>query len=86
MSDIKYSPTMLGINYVTIRNKYFAKYDSFHYKIDNFISLGIFLEKEKIDPISYFEFVFGILDYKHPPKPKTLMHPELIQRYRSTIR
>jgi hypothetical protein len=83
--DEQYSPVMLGMTYVNIRAKHFAQYTSKHFNPNHFIVLGKFLEKEQVNPASYFNYIFGILDHKRALLPAKLVSPELVQQYKATI-
>ena len=74
------------MQYVNMRAKHFAQYTTNHFNPDHFVVLSRFLEKEQVSPASYFDFVMGMLDYKKAPTPKSLANPELLQRYRNTVK
>lgn len=86
MANYVYSPVVLGMFYVAIREKYFAKYTTNYFNPLHFERLAKFLEKENINPQAYMNYVFGILEYKIPPTPAKLANPILVQKFRSTIK
>lgn len=86
MDDLRYSPTMLGILYTSIRAKYFASYTNQNFKTEKFEGLSLFLKKEEVDPSKYFDFVFGMLDYRKPLQPNKLANPELVQKFKNTVK
>ncbi len=80
-----YSPVLVGIVYITMRAKYFSKYNSNNFDPKKFIELARFLEREKLHPQKYMDFIFGMLDYKKPLKPDKLIDPILVQQFRQHI-
>jgi len=81
-----YSPFTLGITYVNLRRRYFPKYKGSNFNPDDFKQLALFLQKENVNPTSYIDFVFGMLDYERPLIPKSLADPLLMAKYRQMIR
>lgn len=77
---------MLGMTYVNLRSKYFAQYTSNYFNPDHFVVLGKFLEKENLEPSKYMDFVFGMLEYRKPLTPAKLANPELVLKYRTTVK
>ena len=86
MTSYVYSPVILGMFYVAIREKHFAKYTTNHFNPKHFDRLAKFLEKENINPQKYMNFVFGMLEYKVPPTPAKLANPLLVEKYRSMVK
>lgn len=77
-----YGPILLGMLYVSLREKYFPKYTGNYYNPNDFTDLGLFLQKEEIDPKKYFDFVFGMCDYTVPLKPKSMIDPILVLKFK----
>ena len=81
----EYNPVMLGMIYVNIRSKHFAQYSS-NFNPDHFVDLGKFLEKEQINPNAYFDYAMGFLELKRPLSPAKLADPELLLKFKATIK
>jgi hypothetical protein len=81
-----YNPVNIGLLYVAVRNKYFSKYNSIHFKTQDFRDLSLLLEKEKTDPQKFFDYVFGMCDYQRPLSPKSLCNPVLIMEFKQKVR
>lgn len=77
---------MLGMTYINLRKKHFALYTSTYFNVEHFELLSKFLEKEQVNPIKYFDFIFGMLEYTKPLTPAKMVDPELILRYRNTVK
>ncbi len=81
------TPFVVGQTYVELRSRYFPLYGkNLRFHTEDFVDLTRFLEKEKISPRSYLDFVLGILDYRRPLSPKALADPLLVQKYREMVR
>lgn len=78
MANNIYGPLLLGILYVSLREKYYPNYTNGNFNPNDFTDLGLYLQKEGVDPRKYFDYVFGMCDYERPLKPKSLINPKLL--------
>jgi hypothetical protein len=82
-----YSPYLVSIAYMAIRDKYFSNPNrGAQFRLDRFEQLAKYLEHEKIHYQKYFNFVFGILDLKYPPSPEKLADPLMVLKFREMTR
>ena len=82
MANNVHNPLLLGILYVSLREKYFPTYKGNSFNVNDFYDLSVLLKKENIDPRKYMDCVFGLMDYTKPLLPKSLADPVLVVKYR----
>lgn len=81
----RYSPVLVGAMYIAKIGRYFPAYAKVsNFDPADFVDLGRYLEREKIDYQAYFDFVLGVLDRgQRPLSPKSLADPVLVQKFRA---
>ncbi len=50
--------------------------------LQRFEKLSYIVEVEKLDPVKYLSWWFGIWEHDRPPTPEQLANPVLVVRYR----
>src|SRR5262245_11647297 len=81
-----FTPAMVGALYISIREKYFPDYRTNYFNPADYSDLAKFLHKENVNPEKYLHYVFGILDYKRPLKPKSLVDPLLVSQFKQSTK
>jgi hypothetical protein len=77
-----YGELLLGMLYVSLREKYYPVYTSGNFNPSDFKDLGLYLQKEQVDPRKYFDYLFGMCEYQRPLKPKSMIDPILMLEFK----